>query len=112
MTDIEGKDLSAKLHIFRIVQELLNNAKKHSQAAHVKFHLWEDGHVFYLSYRDDGVGFQLKEEVAVEIAASGMGLTYMRSRVLHVGGSFELETAEGVGTQILITIPTEEVMSA
>jgi two-component system sensor histidine kinase ComP len=112
ISDIEGKDLSAKRHIFRIVQELLNNAKKHSQAANVSFHLWEEGPFFYLSYRDDGVGFHVKEEVAVEIASSGMGLTYMRSRVLHVGGSFELETAEGEGTHILITIPTEEVMSA
>ncbi|MDR6554620.1 ATP-binding protein [Paenibacillus qinlingensis] len=112
ISDIEGKDLSAKRHIFRIVQELLNNAKKHSQAANVSFHLWEEENFFYLSYRDDGVGFLVKEEVAVEIAASGMGLAYMRSRVLHVGGSFELETAVGEGTHILITIPTEEVMSA
>ncbi|OCT16816.1 hypothetical protein A8709_00390 [Paenibacillus pectinilyticus] len=112
ISDIEGKDLSSKRHIFRIVQELLNNAKKHSQAANVSFHMWEEGAFFYLSYRDDGVGFHVKEEVAVEIAASGMGLAYMRSRVLHIGGSFELETGEGEGTHIFITIPIEEVMSA
>lgn len=112
ISDIEGKDLAAKRHIFRIVQELLNNAKKHSQAANVSFHMWEEGRFFYLSYQDDGVGFHVKEEVAVEIAGSGMGLAYMRSRVLHVGGSFKLETQVGEGTHIVITIPIEEVMSA
>jgi two-component system sensor histidine kinase ComP len=112
ISDIEGKDLAAKRHIFRIVQELLNNAKKHSQAAKVSFLMWEEGRFFYLSYQDDGVGFHVKEEVAVEIAGSGMGLAYMRSRVLHVGGSFNLETQVGEGTHIVITIPIEEVMSA
>ncbi|WNR45073.1 ATP-binding protein [Paenibacillus roseipurpureus] len=112
IADIEGKDLSTKRHIFRIVQELLNNAKKHSQASNVSFHMWEEEQFFFISYRDDGVGFQVKEEVAVEIADSGMGLSYMRSRVLHVGGRFELETQVGEGTHIFITIPIEEVLSA
>lgn len=109
---IETKDLLTKRHIFRIVQELLNNAKKHSQASKVTFQITEKDNYFCLVYEDDGVGFHDRDEVHLEIGASGMGLEQMRSRVLHVGGRFELNAQNGNGTKIIITIPTEEVISA
>ncbi|MCY9667952.1 histidine kinase [Paenibacillus alginolyticus] len=109
---IETKDLHTKRHIFRIVQELLNNAKKHSQASKVKFHIVEKDFCFWLTYEDDGVGFHDRNEVHPKIGASGMGIEQMRSRVLHVGGRFELNTQKGNGTKFIITIPTEEVISA
>lgn len=109
---IEAKDLHTKRHIFRIVQELLNNAKKHSQASKVKFHIVEKDFCFWLTYEDDGVGFHERDEVHPKIGASGMGIEQMRSRVLHVGGRFELNTQKGNGTKFIITIPTEEVISA
>ncbi|MDQ0871639.1 signal transduction histidine kinase [Paenibacillus sp. V4I3] len=109
---IETKDLLTKRHIFRIVQELLNNAKKHSQASKVKFHIMEKDFCFRLIYEDDGVGFHDRDEVHPEIGASGMGIEQMRSRVLHVGGHFELNTQKGNGTKFIITIPIEEVISA
>lgn len=109
---IETKDLLTKRHIFRIVQELLNNAKKHSQASKVKFHIVEKDFCFRLTYEDDGVGFHDRDEVHPEIGASGMGIEQMRSRVLHVGGRFELNSQKGNGTKFIITIPTEEVISA
>jgi two-component system sensor histidine kinase ComP len=109
---IETKDLLTKRHIFRIVQELLNNAKKHSQASKVKFHIVEKDFCFWLTYEDDGVGFHDRDEVHPKIGASGMGIEQMRSRVLHVGGRFELNTQKGNGTKFIITIPTEEVISA
>ncbi len=109
---IETKDLLTKRHIFRIVQELLNNAKKHSQASKVTFQIVEKDNYFCLIYEDDGVGFHDRDEVHLEIGASGMGIEQMRSRVLHVGGRFELNTQKGNGTKFIITIPTEEVISA
>lgn len=109
---IETKDLLTKRHIFRIVQELLNNAKKHSQATKVTFQIVERDDYFRLIYEDDGVGFHDRDGVHPEIGASGMGIEQMRSRVLHVGGRFELNTQKGSGTKFIITIPTEEVISA
>ena len=70
---IETKDLLTKRHIFRIVQELLNNAKKHSQASKVTFQIMEKDNYFCLIYEDDGVGFHDRDEVHLEIGASGMG---------------------------------------
>jgi two-component system sensor histidine kinase ComP len=109
---IETKDLLTKRHIFRIVQELLNNAKKHSQASKVTFQIMEEDDYFCLIYEDDGVGFHDRDEVHLEIGASGLGIEQMRSRVLHVGGRFERNTRNGSGTKFIITIPTEEVISA
>lgn len=109
---IETKDLLTKRHIFRIVQELLNNAKKHSQATKVTFQIVERDNYFRLIYEDDGVGFHDRDGVHPEIGASGMGIEQMRSRVLHVGGRFELNTQKGSGTKFIITIPTEEMISA
>ena len=109
---IETKDLLTKRHIFRIIQELLNNAKKHSQATKVTFQIVEGDNYFRLIYEDDGVGFHDRDGVYPEIGASGMGIEQMRSRVLHVGGRFELNTQKGSGTKFIITIPIEEMISA
>src|SRR5262249_175340 len=79
----ETRDLLTKRHIFRIVQELLNNAKKHSQASQVTFRITESDPSFCLIYEDDGVGFDgvVRQK---EIGAGGMGVEQMKSRILHV----------------------------
>ncbi|NQX71195.1 hypothetical protein HQN90_34245 [Paenibacillus alba] len=109
---IESKDLPTKRHIFRIVQELLNNAKKHSQATKVTMKMDETNHFFYMNYEDNGVGFNDNKEPQLEIGASGMGIEQMRSRVLHMGGQMDCLTQRGSGTIFKIRIPIEEVISA
>lgn len=109
---IETRDLHTKRHVFRIVQELLNNAKKHSQASTVTFRIVVKDRKIYLTYEDNGVGFHYRGRVQQEIGASGMGLEHMRSRVLHLGGQFELTTQKGNGTHCIVTLPIEEVISA
>jgi two-component system, NarL family, sensor histidine kinase ComP len=106
---IEHKDLITKRHIFRMVQELLNNAKKHSEASKVIFKMVMKDGFFLISYEDDGVGFAQKEDSLREIGASRMGLEQMRSRVLHLNGTMELNSSVNKGVQILIAIPLKEV---
>lgn len=109
---IESVDLPTKRHIFRIVQELLNNAKKHSQAEKVRFSMDEAGHHFFLNYEDDGIGFTYKEDAQKEIGASGMGIEQMKSRIIHIGGHMDIQSTKGQGTIIKMWIPLEEVISA
>ncbi|MBP1966389.1 ATP-binding protein [Paenibacillus aceris] len=110
---IESKDLPTKRHLFRIVQELLNNAKKHSQAARVIFTVEEADHYFYINYEDDGVGFNVQNEgIQKEIGASGMGIEQIRSRIIHMGGQMDLNTLKGKGMTFRMWIPIEEVISA
>jgi two-component system sensor histidine kinase ComP len=106
--EIERFDLETKRHIFRIVQELFNNAKKHSQARHVSLSLVVDEGTFRLDYRDDGVGFEPRRRATQEIGASGMGMEYMKSRALYLGGTFSLNTAPGKGMKLTITLPTDK----
>ncbi|MEK8126835.1 ATP-binding protein [Paenibacillus filicis] len=109
---VEAGDLSAKQHLFRIVQELLNNAKKHSHATKVIFQIEEAAGMLRLRYEDDGVGFDEEGTASRQIGSSGMGLEQMRSRVLHMGGELTCITQKGSGTTFVITVPTEGVMSA
>lgn len=106
--EIEKFDLETKRHIFRIVQELFNNAKKHSQARHVSLSLVVDDGTFRLDYRDDGIGFEPRRRAAQEIGASGMGMEYMKSRALYLGGTFALDTAPGKGMKLTITLPADK----
>ncbi|WP_282936886.1 ATP-binding protein [Paenibacillus sp. RC67] len=109
---IESKDLLTKRHIFRIVQELLNNAKKHSQATKVMFQITEANERFCLSYEDDGVGFDDKEVRQKRVGSSGMGIEQIRSRIGHMGGQLEFITQARRGMKVVISIPVEEVKSA
>ncbi|SEC48054.1 two-component system, NarL family, sensor histidine kinase ComP [Paenibacillus sp. GP183] len=109
VTAIEHKDLITKRHIFRMVQELLNNAKKHSEASKVIFKMFMEDGFFLISYEDDGIGFAQKEDSLREIGASRIGLEQMRSRVLHLNGNMELNSQVNKGVRILISIPLKEV---
>lgn len=108
---IEAKDLTTKKHIFRIIQELLNNAKKHSQASDVTFTMTVADRAFVLTYEDDGVGFNSTEARRMEIGSSGMGVEQMKGRVLHLNGQLQLDSREGEGTKLVVTIPIRETMS-
>ncbi|WP_135557016.1 sensor histidine kinase [Paenibacillus cymbidii] len=102
---IERYEPETKRHIFRIAQELLSNAKKHSRAEQVSFTLTAAGDAMVLVYRDDGVGFEPKAETAPDIESSGMGIEYMRSRVHFLKGAMMMDTGRGCGLQVTITIP-------
>ncbi|WP_158606717.1 sensor histidine kinase [Paenibacillus ginsengarvi] len=109
---IERKDLEFKRHLFRIVQELLNNAKKHSEATLVSIRLTASMGYYVLHYRDDGVGFDPSKLAAPDIGTSGVGMEQLRSRILHMGGHLELAAAQGSGVDIRISFPMKEGLTA
>ncbi|MDB5054596.1 MAG: ATPase/histidine kinase/DNA gyrase domain protein [Bacilli bacterium] len=105
---IEQRDLDIKRHIFRMVQELINNAKKHSQASRIKINLTAANNSICLDYEDDGVGFEESQPAISEIGASGVGMNQMKSRILSLNGHFELETSKGKGMKLMATFPMRE----
>lgn len=96
-------DLPAEIQaqLLRIIQEALNNVRKHARAGHVKLdiHLWEQDLVFQV--QDDGRGF-LPEEVP-EI--SRYGLRGMRERAEAIGADFQVTSQPGQGTSVMIRLP-------
>ena len=89
--------------LFRIVQEALNNAGKHSKADSVTVDLSRRGGEFLLNVSDNGIGFRPGEKRSS--GGKGIGLGNMRERAELLGGSFELQSKPGAGTVIRVRIP-------
>ncbi|MFD2442480.1 PAS domain S-box protein [Bacillus sp. CGMCC 1.16607] len=91
------------LGIYRIVQELLNNATKHSKATKVTINLTGNKEYIHFSYADNGVGMDLS---SFSGSFKHMGIVGVENRVLSLDGSMELKSAPQEGFQVLIHIPT------
>ncbi|GKS13591.1 sensor histidine kinase LiaS [Paenibacillus chitinolyticus] len=87
-------------HLFRIVQEAMSNALRHSKATRLELRMQQKSGWVRLLIRDNGVGFDLDEE-----KQTSYGLSTMRERVNEIGGSLQLVTAPGSGTRIEIRVP-------
>jgi two-component system sensor histidine kinase ComP len=109
---IETRDMETKRHIFRMVQELINNAKKHSQAYRVTIQLADYNNHIELTYIDDGIGFEPSITIAKEIGGSGTGIEQIKSRILSLNGHYELETSRGKGMKLVVFIPMKEGLTA
>jgi signal transduction histidine kinase len=96
-----GVDGNAAIHVYRVVQEALNNAVKHSGAERVWVRLIFQTDKLGLEVEDHGCGFTLGGE------RRGIGLVAMRERAELLGGSIEfMQSAQG-GTLIRLSIPKE-----
>jgi PAS domain S-box-containing protein len=89
----------AETTLYRIAQEALNNAAKHSRAANVEVILERRPDHVLLIVEDDGVGFDYGEASA---SGRGFGLLGMQERAALGGASLEIESAAGKGTTILV----------
>jgi PAS domain S-box-containing protein len=89
----------AETTLYRIAQEALNNAAKHSRAANVEVILERRPDHVLLVVEDDGVGFDYGEASA---SGRGFGLQGMQERAALGGATIEIESAAGKGTTILV----------
>jgi len=96
-----------EIALFRIIQEAVNNIKKHARvkSAVVKMEMQPDK--ITVSIRDTGKGFDLNS-VQGGKNGNGYGLVGMRERVQLLNGEMKINTAPGKGTCISITIPLQD----
>ena len=97
----EPEDLDVQLNIYRIVQELLNNAAKHSQASHINLILVNIKEVLVIHYEDNGGGTGVDTVFSKE---SSMGLSGIRERVALLNGTMKIDTNPGDGFKVIIEI--------
>ena len=83
------------LCLFRILQEALHNAVRHSRCEHFEVRLRGTGDTVELTVRDEGVGFDVEATPGF-----GLGLTSMRERLKLVGGELFIESQSSRGTTI------------
>jgi PAS domain S-box-containing protein len=96
-----------KIVIYRVLQESLNNAAKHSDAMEIDVSLKSDADRIVLEVADDGRGFDVQKALKREDPLSGFGLVNMIERAEIVGGSLTIDSAYGKGTRIKMILSQE-----
>ncbi|GAB3694940.1 hypothetical protein GCM10027592_16450 [Spirosoma flavus] len=91
--------------LFRICQEMLNNALKHSQASLISIQLTYEPNIFQLSIHDNGKGFDYAGILNNAEEQRGSGLRNINRRVNLLGGKVVFHSDAGAGTTITITLP-------
>ena len=103
--DVDGdfSDLGddAQLVVYRVAQEALSNAARHSGAARVEVRLRRtEGSGVVLEVADDGCGFAFDE------SERGLGIGGMRERALLIGAELTIESRPGHGTTVRLVVPS------
>ena len=89
--------------IFRIIQEFINNAIKHSKANTLKIEFTSKKKMVFVTLSDNGVGFDIDK-----LRTRGMGLNNVMSRIRPYGGEVDIISQPGRGTRYEIFVPVDE----
>lgn len=103
---IHVADQAVATHLYRIVQEAVNNAVQHGQAQHITITLAALPKGFTLMVHDDGVGFP-----AVVTEPHGMGLRIMQHRARMIGATLEVQPGAPGGTGVICTLDNPAMVS-
>jgi two-component system sensor histidine kinase UhpB len=106
---IEGRLPSqVETTIYRLAQEALNNIVKHARANRVDIILEHTPEHVSLIVEDDGIGFDPSK---LETAVEGFGIVGMRERAALAGADFQIESAPGDGTTVILRVPATTAIS-
>jgi len=101
--DLQRLPQEVETVLFRIVQEGLTNAHRHSGSSTAAIRLWHDPTNVRLEVQDAGKGFQ-NQQADGGPAAMGVGIMGMRERVRQLGGQMDMESGAD-GTTVRVTLP-------
>lgn len=96
-------DFSVEVMLFRIIQELIQNAAKHSGASNIDLNM-DFGELFLTMYfKDNGCGFDLSQ---LDLGKDGgMGWAILKERTRTIGAQVKIHSRKGEGTEILLILP-------
>jgi PAS domain S-box-containing protein len=97
-------DFDMEINLYRLIQEALNNVKKHSGARKVIIRIVASSPDIILRIEDNGKGFELERRMNESIHEKRMGLKSMEERVRIIGGDMTIKSRPGDGTKILIKV--------
>ena len=89
------------LCLFRVLQEGLQNAKKHSGSPHFQVSFIYNSDKIKLTVRDSGIGFNVEQAMM----GHGLGIASMRERLKLVDGELSIDSQAQKGTEIHATVP-------
>lgn len=99
-----------ELAAYRIVQEALTNVAKHAQATECNVRLTQLSDRLLVEVEDNGVGFI--DDTDRPIVSRGLGLVSVRERAVRLGGTFNVLSAPGEGTRVIVSLPEQGVALA
>ncbi len=101
----KGIDAETYITVYRSIQEAITNIIKHAKAKNVWIFLTITEKDLTLSIKDDGVGFDIPDNLYNFVKSNHMGLFNIKERALMLGGKFYISSDKNKGTTIKITLP-------
>lgn len=98
---------TVEVTVFRLIQEAVNNARKHANAQHIMVRLEFAHNQINMQVQDDGVGFDLETARRRAREGGSFGLMSMEERVDLLGGSLRIESTPGDGTSVSASVPVD-----
>ncbi len=106
---IEHLEMGKQGVVFYIVEEAVNNARKHAKAAHIWVRLLPFGNdMLRLEIQDDGVGFDVEAVTRAYDQRGSLGMVNLRERTELVNGVLNIKSVPGKGTLVQVYIPLSE----
>jgi signal transduction histidine kinase len=98
-------DLEAQGVVFAILDEAMNNARKHAQASHIWVLLAVEEDLFVAKVRDNGQGFDVDNVENSYGSRGSLGLVNLKERAELVGGTISIDSVPGRGTSVTLLVP-------
>lgn len=108
LSQVALEDSIKSVSIFRIIQEVLNNTRKHAQATFVTIRIETNRSNISISIADNGVGFNVEDTKLQEKEDGGFGLVNIKERVELLNGTVEIKSEKDQGTTVIVNIPNED----
>jgi len=105
-------EVERELALYRVIQEMMNNALKHAEATEFNLKMTENDGRLHLSFSDNGKGFDLDAIKKSKAGKTGLGLKNLENRVGAAGGEMELRSSLGSGSELSVSVPFSEELSA
>ena len=94
-----------EINVYRIIQESVNNIIRHSNAGTASVTITRRNGTCSIVIQDDGIGLTRRTDTKKESGHGGFGMTGMAERVKILEGEIDIQSTEGTGTTISVTIP-------
>ncbi len=104
---ISRMDKKVETHLYRIIQEGVNNAIKYAQASEIRVVFNHNSQYLNVDIVDDGIGFQVSDAYPPpeSTQGTGLGLFNVRERASFINGAFTIRSSPGEGTILNIHLP-------
>jgi len=102
---VEDLEVGKQGVIFFIIEEAVNNARKHAEAEHIWVRLNRRSDVIHVEIEDDGVGFDLSKVQDNYNQRGSLGMVNLHERAELVNGILRIDSRHGRGTRVSVSIP-------